>query len=160
MRLVIQRVKKASVLVDNKVAGSIAKGLVIFVGIGKYDDEQDAHYLAKKCSNLRIFDDERKKMNLSIKDTGGEVLIVSQFTLYADTRSGNRPDFSHAKDPTQAEILYNKFVELMRKEIGDEKVKTGIFRAMMTVEIWNDGPVTIIIDSKTTNDVNSKTNSK
>ena len=148
MRALVQRVKRGSVEIDGKIYSEIGKGMVILLGIKNDDTEEDARYLANKCSNLRIFDDEKNRMNISIKDTGGEALVVSQFTLYGDTKRGNRPDFTSAAKPDVAEKLYNKFVEYLKENLGEEKVKTGVFRAMMTVEIINDGPVTIIVESK------------
>jgi D-tyrosyl-tRNA(Tyr) deacylase len=148
MRALIQRVNRGSVSIDGKIYSSIGRGMVILLGVKNGDTEQDAKYLADKCSNLRIFDDESGRMNISVKDIGGEVLVISQFTLYGDTRRGNRPDFTSAAKPDIAEKLYNKFVEYLKQNLEEDKVKTGIFRAMMEVEIINDGPVTIIVESK------------
>lgn len=146
MRLVIQRVAKASVTINDKTVGRIGKGLVILVGIQNGDTEADAKYLAQKCVNLRIFQDNADKMNLSALDIGGELLAISQFTLYADCKKGRRPSFVQAAAPEQSQPLYFKFVQLL-KETG-LKVAEGEFGAMMLVEIYNDGPVTIFLDSE------------
>ena len=144
MRLVIQRVKNASVKVDGKVAGKINEGLLVLLGITHEDNKEKADYLAKKLVNLRIFKDENHKMNLSVKDINGELLIISQFTLYADTSQGNRPSFTNAAKPDFADELYEYFKE---KCMGyDLKVESGIFGADMKVELLNDGPVTIILE--------------
>lgn len=148
MRALVQRVIRGSVTIDGSIYSQIGKGIVILLGVKNGDTEEDAKYLANKCANLRIFDDENKRMNLSVKDVSGEALVVSQFTLYGDTRHGNRPDFTQASKSEEAEILYNKFVEYLKQAIGDEKVKTGVFKAMMLVEIINDGPVTLLVESK------------
>ena len=145
MRIVIQRVTHASVTVDEKTIGKIGKGFLIFLGVSDTDDEQIAERFAEKISKLRIFDDEDGKTNLSIKDVGGEVLVVSQFTLYADCRKGNRPSFTNAGSPDKAEKLYEYFISLMEsKEI---KTAHGSFGADMKVDILNDGPFTVILDS-------------
>lgn len=146
MRLVIQRVQKASVSVDEKVIGEINKGLVVFVAIKQGDDESAAKWLAEKCVNLRIFEDDDGKFNLSALDVGGEILVISQFTLYADCRKGRRPSFVNAAAPELSEPLYNRFVEFLRK--SELKVAEGSFGARMLVEIYNDGPVTVIIDTE------------
>ncbi len=151
MRALVQRVNRGSVTIDGSIYSQIGKGIVILLGVKNGDTEEDAKYLAKKCANLRIFDDENKRMNLSVKDINGEALVVSQFTLYGDTRYGNRPDFTQASKPEEAEILYNKFVEYLKQEMGEDKVKTGVFKAMMIVEIINDGPVTLLVESKEKN---------
>jgi D-tyrosyl-tRNA(Tyr) deacylase len=148
MKAVVQRVNRSSVLIDGKVYSEIGKGILILLGVRNDDTEEDAKYLANKCANLRIFDDENRRMNFSVKDINGEALVVSQFTLYGDTRYGNRPDFTQASKPEQAEALYNKFVDYLKQTLGEDKVKTGVFRAMMVVEIINDGPVTLIVESK------------
>ncbi len=145
MRAVIQRVKKASVSVDNQIVGSIAAGLVILVGVTHGDDETDAKFLAQKIAALRIFEDESGKFNLSAMDIGASALVVSQFTLYADTRRGRRPDFIDAARPEVAEPQIDKFVSFLREQ--GLSVETGKFQARMLVKILNDGPVTIIIDS-------------
>lgn len=146
MRAVIQRVKKASVKVSGKTIGKIGKGLVVLLGVGEGDAEKDAEYLADKIANLRIFSDKNDKMNLSALDTKAEILAISQFTLYGDTRKGRRPSFVKAAKPEKAEKLFNYFVKKL-KETG-LKVETGKFRAMMLLEILNDGPVTIILESQ------------
>jgi D-tyrosyl-tRNA(Tyr) deacylase len=148
MRALLQRVSRGSVMINGKIYSQIGKGIVILLGVKNGDTEEDAKYLANKCANLRIFDDENKRMNLSVKDVNGEALVVSQFTLYGDARHGNRPDFTQASKAEEAEILYNKFVEYLKQAIGEDKVKTGVFKAMMTVEIINDGPVTLLVESK------------
>ncbi len=144
MKLVIQRVKNASVKVDNKYTGKIKKGFLVLIGIGKNDTEEIADYLVKKLLNLRIFEDENQKMNLSLKDVNGELLIVSQFTLYADTTSGNRPSFINAAKPEKANSLYEYFMSKCKEQRF--KVEHGIFGADMQVELLNDGPVTIILE--------------
>ena len=146
MRAVVQRVTRASVTVDDKVAGEIGNGLVVLLGIARDDTKLDAAYLAEKISSLRIFDDEAGKMNVSVKDINGGLLIVSQFTLYGDVRRGLRPSWSDAAAPEVAEPLYDYFVESSRKLLG--RVETGSFRKMMLVELVNDGPVTILLDSR------------
>lgn len=148
MRALIQRVSSASVTIDGKIHSSIGKGLLILLGIKTTDTETEVQYLAEKCVALRIFEDTEEKMNLSVKDVGGSVMIVSQFTLYADTRKGNRPSFVDAAPPAAAEPLYERFVQAMSALIGTEKVATGVFRAMMDVALVNDGPVTVIVESK------------
>ncbi len=146
MRLLIQRVSEASVTVGEKVVGSIGPGALVLFGIHKDDRPENTTYLAQKLANLRMFTDENDRMNLSLKDTGGSVLIVSQFTLYANCSSGRRPDFFDAAHPDIAEPLYQKFISEMKQEIP--KVETGIFGARMSVRLINDGPVTFILDSK------------
>ena len=148
MRAVIQRVSSGSVTIDGKVVGKIGKGLVILLGVKNGDSETDAKSLADKCVNLRIFNDEDGKFNLSALDVGGELLAISQFTLYGDTRKGRRPSFIEAAQPEISEPLYEKFVEYLQE--SGLKVATGKFGAMMQVEINNDGPVTIIAESKET----------
>ena len=146
MKALLQRVTEASVNVGGEVVGRIGKGLVVFVGIAQEDAERDANYLADKVVNLRIFADEASKFNLSALETGGEILIVSQFTLLANARKGRRPSFAQAALPEQAEALFNLFVDLVRN--SGLKVETGRFQQHMLVEIHNDGPVTIALDSK------------
>ena len=145
MIAVIQRVQNSSVSIDGKINGECAHGLMILLGVAKGDTEEDARLLATKISKLRIFCDDNGKMNLSIKDVNGEALVVSQFTLLANYKKGNRPDYFGAADPSVAIPLYEYFVELMRSEI--KRVGTGIFGADMQVSILNDGPVTIVMDS-------------
>lgn len=145
MRAVIQRVTRARVTVDDRVVGEIGTGLVVLLGVARNDTKSDADYLASKIVALRIFDDVDGKMNVSVKDVGGELLVVSQFTLYGDTRRGRRPSWSDAAPPEIAEPLYNYFVESSRKLI--QPVETGSFRAMMRIELVNDGPVTLIVES-------------
>lgn len=145
MKVVIQRVTKSTVTVDNKIVGKIDKGLNVLVGFTDTDTMSDLEYLKRKILNLRIFDDENGIMNKSIKEINGEILLVSQFTLYADTKKGNRPSYIKALNGEKAVVLYNQFIEMLSTEI---EVETGIFGANMQVEIENDGPITIIIDSK------------
>ena len=146
MRILVQRVKKAKVVVDGNTVADTGKGLLLFVGIGKDDRSDDIEYLAGKIQNLRIFGDDQGKMNLNIKQVGGEVLSVSQFTLYADTRKGNRPGFDQSADPEMA-MEYWKRINMLLRESGIN-VKEGIFGENMEVELVNDGPVTIWLDSK------------
>lgn len=146
MRVVVQRSKEASVTVNGEITGQIDKGLVLLVGFTHSDTEQDAEYVADKVARLRIFEDEAGKMNLSVLDTGGAILSVSQFTLYGDTRKGRRPAFTEAARPEQAEPLYQLFNEKLRG--FGLTVETGIFGAMMDVALVNDGPVTLIVESK------------
>ena len=144
MKFVIQRAKEANVKVDEKIVGKINKGLVVLVGIKEGDNEQIADYMINKMLNLRIFTDENYKMNLSLKDVKGEILLISQFTLYGNCQSGNRPSFTEAAKPDKAEKLYNYIVEKTKEQI--RKVETGIFAAHMEVSLINDGPVTIILE--------------
>ena len=144
MKLVIQRVSKAKVEVDNKIVGSIGKGFLVLVGITHTDTEKEADYLANKLCKMRIFEDENGKMNLSLKDVGGELLIVSQFTLYADCAKGNRPSFIEAARPEQATPLYEYFCKKCEEQ--GIKVEKGVFGAHMEVSLLNDGPVTIIME--------------
>jgi D-tyrosyl-tRNA(Tyr) deacylase len=148
MRALIQRVSSASVSIDGQMHSRIGKGLLIFLGIRTGDSEKECDYLAEKCASLRIFEDAQDKMNLSVKEVNGSVLVVSQFTLYADTRKGNRPSFVEAAPPQTAEPLYERFVVSMQEIIGKDKVSSGVFRAMMDVSLINDGPVTVIVESK------------
>jgi D-tyrosyl-tRNA(Tyr) deacylase len=145
MRAVVQRVTRAQVTVDDKLIGEIGNGLVVLLGIAREDTKLDAAYLVDKIAALRIFDDEEGKMNVSLKDLNGAILIVSQFTLYGDVRRGLRPSWIDAAAPEVAEPLYDFFVRQMRATISE--VATGSFRAMMQVELVNDGPVTILLDS-------------
>jgi len=149
MRAVVQRVSESGVYIEKEnYKAEISKGLVILLGIKSDDSLADMEFVADKCSSLRIFEDENEKMNLSLKDVNGEVLIISQFTLYGDAQKGNRPSFIDAARPEVAIPLYEKFIERMKNNLGEDKVKTGLFGAMMKVKIINDGPVTIIIESK------------
>jgi D-aminoacyl-tRNA deacylase len=148
MRAVVQRVTRASVTIEGNVVGEIENGLVVLLGIARDDTKEDADYLAPKIVALRIFDDPEGKMNLSVKDIDGALLVVSQFTLYGDVRRGLRPSWSDAAPPEIAEPLYEYFVESSRKLLG--RVETGSFRKMMQVELVNDGPVTILLDSRRT----------
>ena len=145
MKLVVQRVKNAKVEVENKIVGEIDKGFMVLLGVKKGDTTKEADYLARKLCNLRVFEDENEKMNLSLKDVNGELLIVSQFTLYGDAKEGNRPSFIEAELPEKANELYEYFMEKC-KENGIEKVKHGVFGAHMDVSLTNDGPVTILIE--------------
>lgn len=149
MRAVVQRVTKGSVKIKKlDYIAEIGKGFVILLGISHGDTITEVEYLADKCSSLRIFEDQNEKMNLSLKEVEGEILIISQFTLYGETARGNRPSFIEAARPEVAIPLYDAFIERLKMNIGIEKVKTGIFGEMMDVEIHNDGPVTIIVESK------------
>ena len=147
MRALIQRVKHASVTIDGNLKSSIEKGLLVFVGFCDGDTEELIEPIAKKLSGLRIFEDENEKMNLSVSDVGGEILVVSQFTLYADCKKGKRPSFTNAMAPSLANEYYEKFVKVLT-ELTEKTVKTGEFGADMKVELLNDGPVTIMLDSK------------
>jgi D-aminoacyl-tRNA deacylase len=145
MRTVIQRVGKAKVEVEGRIVGKIGKGILVYVGIEKGDTEKETAYVAEKILNLRIFPDGENKMNLSVKDIGGEILSISQFTLASYIKKGRRPDFTNAEEPGKAEVLYEKFNEALSMEI---KVEKGEFGAMMEIESVNDGPVTFIIEKK------------
>ena len=147
MRIVLQRVKSASVSIEGSVVGEINQGFLLLVGVGPEDSSDDASYLARKIAGMRIFSDENGKMNLSIDQIGGKILSVSQFTLFADTKKGNRPSFTGAASPDLATKLYEEFNELLRTEYG-LTVETGEFGADMQVSLVNDGPVTIILDTK------------
>ncbi|CRK84261.1 D-aminoacyl-tRNA deacylase [Neobacillus massiliamazoniensis] len=146
MRVVVQRSKKASVTVEGEITGQITKGLVLLVGVTHNDTEEDAAFLADKIANLRIFEDENEKMNLSLMDVGGEILSVSQFTLYGDCRKGRRPNFMDAAKPDYATTIYEAFNSFLRDK--GIRVETGQFGAMMDVSLINDGPVTFILESK------------
>lgn len=145
MRGIIQRVKKAKVEVDKKTIGEINKGFLVFLGVHGEDTEKDLEYMERKILNLRVFEDENDKMNLSLKDVGGEILLVSQFTLYGDARKGNRPSFIESAHPDMAIEYYEKLIKRLRD--NNIKVETGIFGADMDVSLINDGPVTIQLDS-------------
>jgi D-aminoacyl-tRNA deacylase len=146
MRAVVQRVTRAKVTVESQTVGEIGNGLVVLLGVARDDSEADAEYLAARIVSLRIFDDEQGKMNLSVKDIDGGMLVVSQFTLYGDVRRGLRPSWIDAAAPEVAEPLYEFFLEQVRKLLS--KVSSGSFRRMMQVELVNDGPVTILLDSR------------
>jgi D-tyrosyl-tRNA(Tyr) deacylase len=148
MRVVIQRVSKASVSVDNEIIGDIKSGLLVLLGFENSDTEADLDWIAKKIVNMRIFADENGKMNLSLLDLGYEILLVSQFTLYAATKKGNRPSYIRAAKPEIAVPLYDLFIKKVENIVGKEKVSTGKFGAMMQIKLVNDGPVTIFVDSK------------
>lgn len=146
MRFVIQRVGRASVMIDHQIRGSIEKGFLVLIGIGEGDDEQIADKLVKKLVNMRIFEDEEGKTNLALRDVGGGLLLVSQFTLYADCRKGNRPSFTGAAKPDEAERLYDYIVQKCREQIS--VVEQGEFGADMKIDLLNDGPFTIVLDSE------------
>jgi D-tyrosyl-tRNA(Tyr) deacylase len=146
MRAVLQRVSEARVRVNGKIVGEIGRGLLVLLGVGQGDGEADARFLAEKTAGLRIFEDAQGKMNLSVEETGGAVLVVSQFTLYGDCRQGRRPGFSAAAPPELADALYRQFVDGLQKR--GLPVATGIFQAEMAVELVNDGPVTLLLDSR------------
>ncbi len=146
MKVVIQRVKSAQVCVDGRVTGKVGKGLLVLLGIGKGDGESDLSFLASKIPELRIFEDASGKFNLSLKEINGEALVVSQFTLYGDCRKGRRPSFTEAEEPVIAKNLYEQFVSKLREQ--GVPVQTGEFQARMEVHLINDGPVTLLLDSK------------
>ncbi len=145
MRAVVQRVSKAEVLVDNISVGQINKGLLILLGVAEEDTDTDINYMVDKTLNLRIFEDENEKMNLSLLDIKGEVLVISQFTLHGDARKGRRPSFSKAGNPQKAEVLYNQYIHQLKN--SGIRVESGRFAAYMEVSLVNDGPVTILLDS-------------
>ena len=147
MRAIIQRVTKASVTIDTKIHSQIGNGLLVLVGIEDADTAEDIEWLSGKIANLRIFNDENGVMNVSVKDNGGDILVVSQFTLHASTKKGNRPSYIKASKPDFAIPMYEKFVQQLNHDLG-KTVSTGIFGADMKVDLCNDGPVTIVIDSK------------
>lgn len=147
MKIVLQRVSSASVTIENKIVADIQKGLLILVGIEDADTKEDIDWLVGKITKIRIFDDENRVMNLSIQDIDGDVIVVSQFTLHASTKKGNRPSYIKAAKPDIAIPLYENFVQQLEKELG-KKIQTGVFGADMKVSLINDGPVSIIIDSK------------
>jgi D-tyrosyl-tRNA(Tyr) deacylase len=148
MRAVVQRVSEASVTINGALHARIGRGYVILLGIRAGDTPEAALFLADKCASLRVFEDDEGKMNLSLNDVHGRVLVVSQFTLYGNAQKGNRPSFSDAARPEEAEPLYDLFVQRMKSLLGPDRVATGMFRAMMQVMLVNDGPVTILIESK------------
>ena len=145
MRALVQRVARASVAVEDDVVGQIQKGLVVFIGVGQNDGEEDVRYVVEKVVNLRIFDDETGRFDISALETAAQLLLISQFTLYADVRRGRRPSFTDAAPPQEAEALYERTVSLFR-ETG-LRVETGRFQQRMVVDVWNEGPVTIMVDS-------------
>ena len=147
MKVVLQRAKYAEIKVEEKIVGKIENGLLIFLGIGKNDNEDIADKLVKKICNMRIFEDENNKMNKSIKDINGDILLVSQFTLYANCKSGNRPSFIDACEPKKANELYEYFKKSCKQELK-KNIESGIFGANMKVELLNDGPVTILLNSE------------
>ena len=147
MKVIIQRVSQASVTIESRIVAQIQEGLLILVGIEDLDNQEDIHWLTSKIINLRIFNDENNVMNLSVKDINGEMIVVSQFTLHASTKKGNRPSYIKASKPEIAIPLYESFVSQLEIDLG-KKVQTGIFGADMKVSLVNDGPVTIVIDSK------------
>ena len=151
MKVVLQRVREGSVEVEGKIVGQIGKGMVLLVGATVGDGEKEVVYLADKCANLRIFEDAQGKMNLSVLEVGGEILVISQFTLYGDTKKGRRPSFTEAMEPKEAEKLYLMFIDYL-KEKG-LRVEQGVFGAKMLVKIFNDGPVTFVLDSKEKTDL-------
>jgi len=146
MKAVIQRVERAAVRIDNREVGAVGRGILLLLGIHSTDGERELQWLAEKSLNLRIFEDEKKKMNLSLKDIAGEMLIVSQFTLYGDCRKGRRPGFSAAAMPSHAEPLYERFIEEIRR--AGISTACGVFGANMKVELINDGPVTLLLDTE------------
>ncbi|MGE9294861.1 MAG: D-aminoacyl-tRNA deacylase [Puniceicoccales bacterium] len=147
MRLVIQRVTRAACRVDGEVTGAIEAGLLVFIGVGREDDSTDAAWLARKVAGLRVFEDEEGRMNRSLRDIGGGVLAISQFTLYGNLKKGSRPSFNRSADPEPAKALFEEFKALLGAELG-APVASGIFAADMKIEAHNDGPITLIIDSK------------
>ncbi len=155
MRALVQRVQKGAVKVNGRIVGAIDQGLVILLGIARHDTLEDAAYLANKCANLRIFEDDNSHFNHSLLEVGGGVLVVSQFTLYGDTRKGRRPGFDEAARPEQAEPLYRAFIGELRRH--GLTVAEGVFGAMMLVEIHNDGPVTFLLESKPQTDKSKNT---
>jgi D-tyrosyl-tRNA(Tyr) deacylase len=148
VKALLQRVKKAHVSIEDALHSSIGPGVVVLLGVGPEDGPDEAEYLAQRCVNLRIFEDAEGKMNRSVKETGGSMLVVSQFTLMADTRTGNRPSFTGAAPPAIAKELYEQFVARARSELSPDRVATGVFRAMMDIHLINAGPVTVLVESK------------
>ena len=148
MKAVVQRVLNASVVIpENDYSEKIGKGLLVLLGIKTGDKIEDVNFVADKCSKLRIFEDDEEKMNIPVKDINGEVLVISQFTLYGETAKGNRPSFINAAKPEEAIPLYEKFIDRMKENLGKDKVKSGIFGAMMDITLVNYGPVTVIVES-------------
>lgn len=150
MKAVIQRVSEGSVEVEGKIVGAIQKGLLIYLGVGKEDTIKDLEWLANKVLGLRIFADEEDKMNFSIEEIAGQILVISQFTLYGDLKKGNRPSFNGAADPEKANDFYKQFIQKLSERLPD-KIEQGVFQAMMKVRSLNDGPVTILLDSQNKN---------
>jgi D-tyrosyl-tRNA(Tyr) deacylase len=148
MKIVLQRVKSASVSIEGKNISAIGKGYILMLGIAKGDSEKDIDYLADKVINLRLFENAKSKFDKDLKDVRGEILVISQFTLFADTRKGRRPSFTKAETLKRAKELYEKFILKLKESYDPDKVKAGVFAAKMLVEISNEGPVTIILDSK------------
>ena len=149
MRAVVQRVSSASVEIpSDDYSAAIERGLLILLGIKAGDDIQDVNFVADKCSRLRIFEDSENNLNLSVQDVNGEVMIISQFTLYGETAKGNRPSFIEAAKPAEAIPLYEEFIKRLKQNLGEDKIKSGIFGAMMDVHLVNAGPVTVIVESK------------
>jgi D-tyrosyl-tRNA(Tyr) deacylase len=149
MKAVVQRVRSASVEIpSDKYSATINRGLLILLGIKTGDTIKEVNFVADKCSRLRIFEDNENNLNLSVQDVHGEVLIISQFTIYGETAKGNRPSFIEAAKPAEAIPLYEDFIERMKQNLGEQKVKTGLFGAMMDVHLVNSGPVTVIVESK------------
>lgn len=148
MRIVIQRVKEASVTISGEIHAHIGEGLLVLLGIEEVDDPDDAEWLCAKLTRLRIFDDNNGVMNISVSDISGEILVISQFTLHAGTRKGNRPSYIKAARPETAIPLYEQFIACLKADLGDHRVKSGVFGAMMNVALVNSGPVTILMDSK------------
>lgn len=149
MKAVVQRVSEGGVYIpEENYKAEINNGMVVLLGIKTGDAESDVNFVADKCTNLRIFEDDDGKMNISIRETNGEVLIISQFTLYGETAKGNRPSFIEAARPEEAIPLYQKFIDRLKSNLGEDKIKSGIFGAMMKVKIINDGPVTVMVESK------------
>lgn len=148
MKALIQRVQRSRVTVEGRVIGETGPGYVVLLGVKRGDTEADARYLAEKTASLRIFPDAEGRMNRSIVETGLSALVISQFTLHADTRKGNRPSFIMAAPAEQARLLYERYLDALKRILGDEKVVSGVFQASMLVEIYNDGPVTIELKSR------------
>lgn len=148
MKALIQRVKRSRVTVEGRVLSEIGYGMLVFLSVMQGDTEEESKYLSERCASLRIFEDEGGKMNRSVRDTGGSALVVSQFTLHSDTRRGNRPSFDKAAPLDVAEHLYEVFLQHLKLQLGEHKVAAGVFRAMMEVELVNDGPVTVMVQSK------------